>query len=264
MLVMLRKALWDLRWTAFWFGVGGAVYTLLVSFFYPMVREQSKAFTSLVATYPKGLLNALGYTDITTFPGYMGAESLNLFWPIIVAVFATLAGASLVAKEVEDGTSEIWLSIPAERWRLLLGKMGALALALIGIVAMCLIAVELSAVIVSASVSISGLLAMGVVMVAFLVVIAAYTGLLSSVLSSRGAAAGISLGVTVAFYMASLIGGLSDQWQRFKDFSIFTAYKPQKALETGSIDLLPIAILVAISAVCVLLSLYGFQRRDAI
>jgi ABC-2 type transport system permease protein len=261
---MLRKALWDLRWTAFWFAVGGAVYTLLVSFFYPMVRQQSKAFASLVATYPKGLLAAIGYTDITTFSGYMGAESLNLFWPIIIAVFATLAGASMVAKEVEDGTSEIWLSVPAQRWRLLLGKMGALGIALVAIVASSLVAVALSAVVASATVSIAGLLAMGVVMFAFLVVIAAYSGLFSSVLSSRGAAAGLSLGVTVVSYMLSLIAGLADQWKSLKDVSIFTAYKPQQALETGSVDVLPIAILLAVSAVCVALALAGFQRRDAV
>ena len=54
MTVLLRKALWDLRWTAFWFAVGGAGYTLLVSLFYPMVRNQSEAFVKIVATYPKG------------------------------------------------------------------------------------------------------------------------------------------------------------------------------------------------------------------
>ena len=130
---MLRKALWDLRWTAFWFALAGAGYTLMVSLFFPVVREQSAQFKQLLASYPKGFLAAVGYTDITTFTGYLGTESLNLFWPIIVAVFATLAGASLVAKEVEDGTSEIWLSIPAPRWRLLLAKMTALAVALLAV-----------------------------------------------------------------------------------------------------------------------------------
>src|SRR5213080_171356 len=158
MTIMLRKALWDLRWTAFWFALGGAGYTLMVSLFFPVVREQSAQFNHLMASYPKGFLAAVGYTDVTTFTGFLGVESLNLFWPIIVGVFATLAGASLVAKEVEDGTSEIWLSIPAERWRLLLAKMAALALALLGTVVAGVLVVELSAILVDASVSISGLL----------------------------------------------------------------------------------------------------------
>jgi ABC-2 type transport system permease protein len=261
---MLRKALWDLRWTAFWFALGGAGYTLMVSLFYPVVREQSAQLATLFASYPKGFLAAIGYTDITTFTGFLGTQSLNLFWPIIVAVFATLAGASLVAKEVEDGTSEIWLSIPAARWRLLLAKMAALAVALLGVVLAGALVVELSAALVGASVSTTGVLALGAVMMAFLSVIAAYSGLLSSIFSSRGIAAGVSFGITLAGYMAWLVGGLSEQWKQLKNLSIFTAYTPQKALETGGIDVIPLGILVGITLVCVLASLVTFQRRDAI
>jgi ABC-2 type transport system permease protein len=264
MTVMLRKALWDLRWTAFWFALGGAAYTFMVSLFYPTIRDQSAQFTRLIASYPKGFLAAVGYTDITTFTGYLGIESLNVFWPVIVAVFAILAGASLVAKEVEDGTSEIWLSVPAPRWRLLLAKMGALAVALLGTVVAGVLVVLLSAVIVGATVSASGLVALGAVMASFLFVIAAYSGFLSSLFSSRGIAAGIALGVTLASYLLWLVGGLSDQWRQLKNLSIFTAYTPQKALETGSIEVAPVAILAAITVACVVSSLLVFQRRDAI
>lgn len=264
MTVMLRKALWDIRWTAFWFAAGGAGYTLLVALFYPMVRENAKAFQSLVSTYPKGLLQALGYSDITSFSGFMGVESLNLFWPIIIAVFATLGGAALVAKEVEDGTSEIWLSIPATRWKLLLAKMAALGIGLIACAAACALIVELSAVIDNVAVRSAGLVAMAVVMVVFLFTIAAYSGLLSSFTSSRGVAAGISLGITSLFYMMSIVGGLSDQWKRLKDFTIFTAYQPQKALDSGSVDVTALAILLALIIVCVVGALIVFERRDAV
>lgn len=264
MIAMFRKALWDIRWTAFWYAVGGAGYVLLISFFYPIVRQQSQQFAQLLATYPKGILTALGYSNITTFSGYLGGEALNLFWPIIVAVFATLGGASLVAKEIEDGTSETWLSIPAARWRLLLGKMGALALGLLGAVVLCAVAVQVGALVDSASVSVSGLLAMAVVMSAFLLVIAAYSSLLSSFFSSRGIAAGISLGLTLLFYALWLVGGLADSWKALKDFSIFTAYTPQKALESGTVDVLQVLILLAITVVCVAGALSVFQRRDAI
>jgi ABC-2 type transport system permease protein len=261
---MLRKALWDLRWTALWFAVGGAGYTFFVSLFYPTFRNQSQTIARLIATYPKGVLAALGYTDLSTFSGYMGTESLNVFWPIITLVFATLAGAALVAKEVEDGTSEIWLSVPAARWRLLLGKMCALAVGLVGAVVACVAVLALSALLVGATLTASGLLAMAVVMLAFLLTVAAYSGLLSSLLSARGVAAGISLGITLVFYALWLVGGLADQWKQLKNISIFTAYTPQKALETGAVDWLSIAILLVITAVCVLAAVVSFQRRDAI
>ena len=264
MTVMLRKALWDMRWTAAWFAVGGAGYVFLIALFYPTVRQQSAQFANLINAYPKGLLAALGYTSITTFSGFLGGEALNLFWPIIIGVFATLAGSSLVAKEVEDGTSEVWLSVPEERWRLLLGKFAALAIALAASVVACVLAVGLSAALVSATVTTSGLVAMSAVMFAFLFVIAAYSGLLSSLVSTRAMAAGISFGITLTFYVLWLVGGLADRWKELKHFSIFTAYTPQKALETGTVDAVSLAILLAITVACVVGSLVLFQRRDAI
>jgi ABC-2 type transport system permease protein len=264
MTVMLRKALWDIRWTAAWFAVGGAGYVLLIAVFYPTVRQQSAQFASLLATYPKGFLTALGYSNITTFSGFLGGEALNLFWPIIIGVFATLGGASMVAKEVEDGTSEIWLSVPAARWRLLLGKFVALAIALAATVVACVVIVAASAAFDNATVTASGLAAMSAVMLVFLFVIAAYSGLLSSLVSTRAIAAGISFGITVGFYVLWLVGGLADQWKQLKHFSIFTAYMPQKALDTGTVDVVSLAILLAITAACVAGALVLFQRRDAI
>lgn len=260
----IRKALWDIRWTASWFALGGAGYTFLIALFYPTVRQESQQFAQLLATYPKGFLAALGYTNITSFSGFLGGEDLNLFWPIIVGVFATLSGASLVAKEVEDGTSEIWLSVPAPRRRLLLGKMVALAVGILGAVAACVVTVAVSAAIDSASVSASGLLAMAAVMTAFLLVIAGYSSLLSSLFSSRGIAAGISFGVTLLFYVLWLVGGLADSWKTLKDFTIFAAYTPQKALESGTVDVLPVLLLLGITAVCAVAALTVFERRDAI
>ncbi len=264
MIPMLRKSLWDLRWTAFWYAAGGAIYIFAIALFYPTVREQAETFTKLVAVYPKAVLAIFGFTDLTTYTGFMGTETLNLIWPAVIIVFATLGGSAVVAKEVEDGTAERLLSVPARRWRLLLAKEAALGIGLLGTVVAAALALVIGAVVVSASVKADGLLAMTVVMAAFLCTVAAYTSLFSSVTSSRGAAAGMSLGVTVAFYLIWVVATLGDSWKWLKNLSIFTAYTPQKALETGSIDAVPIAILVAITAACVLLALVTFERRDAV
>ena len=77
-------------------------------------------------------------------------------------------------------------------------------------------------------------------------------------------AAGMSFGITLVFYVLWLVGGLADNWRQLKHFSIFTAYTPQKALETGSVDPLGVTVLAAITLACVVAARVGFQRRDAI
>ena len=264
MIPMLKKSLWDLRWTAFWYAVGGALYIFAIALFYPTVREQAETFIKLVAVYPKPLLAIFGFTDLTTYPGFMGTETLNLIWPLVIIVFATLSGSAVVAKEVEDGTAELLLSAPARRWRLLLAKQVAFGVGLLGTVLAAALALVLGAVVVSASVKTEGLVAMSVVMAVFLLTVGAYSALFSSVTSSRGTAAGMSLAVTVASYMAWVVGTLAGSWSWLKNLSIFTAYTPQKALESGSIEIAPIAILLAITTACVVLALVAFERRDAV
>lgn len=263
-MTMLRKALWDLRWTAPAYAAGGAGYTFLVASFYPMVRAQAEQFQKLLAAYPKGMLVALGYTDFTSYAGYLSVESLNLFWPVIVLTFATLAGAALVAKEVEDGTTEVWLSVPEERWRLLAAKFAALAAGLL----LCVVATVATIGIFGAAVGVTlrpaGLLALGVNLAALTFVVAAYSGLASALLSSRGLAAGVSLGVTFLSYAMYVVSKLSSGWQHARDFSIFTAYRPQSALESGRVEPLEAGLLLLATGACVVLALVAFQRRDAV
>ena len=94
MTVMLRKAMRDLRASALWFGLGGAAYAAGVLAYYPSVRDNA-SIDAFLKTYPKSLIEALGITDFSSFTGFLGAEVLNLMWPLVMAVFAILAGSAL-------------------------------------------------------------------------------------------------------------------------------------------------------------------------
>src|SRR5690606_36024918 len=87
------------------------------------------SFQEIIDRFPPALLAAFGIGDLTSFPGFIGAEFLNLMWPLIVGIFVIMTGAGLVAQEIERGTVEFWLSVPETRMRLLLGKVVAFALA---------------------------------------------------------------------------------------------------------------------------------------
>lgn len=264
MTVMFRKAFWDMRWTTFWYAVGGGIYVFAIGLFFPTIREQAETFQKLIGSYPKGLLTLLGYTDIVTFSGFMGTETLNLILPAVFIVFATLSGGAVVAKEIEDGTGELLFSLPAHRWRLLLAKMAALAVALLAMVSAVIVALVAAAITVGETLSLQGVLALAAVMTAFLFAIAAYTCLFSAVTSSRGQAAGISLAVTLATYLIWVIASLSEPWRWLKDLSIFAAYTPQEALASGRLDVVPLSLLAALTAVSVVAALVAFERRDAV
>lgn len=261
---MLRRALRDLRWTATWYSVGLFLYALLILALYPAVFRDNVAMRQLIATYPAGMMRAFGVTDITTFAGFVGGEFLNFMWPLVAAVFTIMTGAGTIGQEVERGTIELWLSVPASRSRLLLAKLAAFVVMLAMVVLATVAAILLGAAYAGEWLAPVGVLGMALVLFALVIAIGGYAVLFSSFASDRGKPAGVAAAVTLLFYLFWVIGGLSSRWSWLKRLSIFTAYKPQQALATGELPLREVAMLLALGAACVLGALAVFQRRDAI
>ena len=88
----------------------------IVFIWWPTLSSILLSFTNYDGVGDVGPQNFVGLKNFAFTTGLLLTVAL-----VIVAVFATLAGASLVAKEVEDATSEIWLSVPAPRWPSVVG-----------------------------------------------------------------------------------------------------------------------------------------------
>lgn len=264
MRAMLRKSLWDLRWTTFWFAIGGVLYTGAILAYFPYVRDNVATFSEAMKSYPESMVKFFGIADIGSFSGYLGTYVMNVMWPLLAAAFAISVGSAVVAREVERGTAELWLSVPASRVRLLLGKFIAVALAVLAMVGSAVATVIVGALVASEHPSAAGLAGMAVEMVAFVLAVAALSALVSTLTSDRGRAVGIALGITGASYLATVVAVFSAGWSWIKYFSFFTAFQPVQTLRSGSLDVGGIAVLMVIAAVAAVGALLAFKRRDAI
>ena len=101
--------------------------------FYPTFEDPQIA--QLLDSYPQALLEALNYTDITSPAGYLGATVYGLVVAVLMVVFAIGAGARIVAGEEEAGRLDLTLTHPVSRTSLALQRVGALATALVAVVA---------------------------------------------------------------------------------------------------------------------------------
>lgn len=261
-LAMLRRALKDLRWTIAWYAGGIAIYMLVMTAFFPTVRDNAEQFQSMMQAYPEVFMEAFRVTDFTTLSGFIGAEIFSALWPIIAAIFVILTGAATVALEVERGTIELWLSVPERRSRLLLAKVAALLIGILLLVVATLVSLAAGVAAIGEAVPVAGFLAMGVVLIAFEAAIGGYAVLFSVFFSERGKAAGLAAAVTLAFYIASIVAGLSERWSWLEHVTIFTAFQPQRALESGRVPLLDTLVLLAIGAACTAAAALAFERRS--
>ena len=107
---------------------------LAIIAFYPSIRDSSEQFEELLNAYPDAITEAFGIDDFSSFAGFVGAEALNVIWPLVAAGFAIVVGSAAVAGEIERGSVDLWLSVPVARWRLLLAKIVAAQIGLLVIV----------------------------------------------------------------------------------------------------------------------------------
>ncbi|ACZ39201.1 ABC transporter permease subunit [Sphaerobacter thermophilus] len=261
--VMLRRATRDLQFTVLWYGLGLFLYGVFILLLYPTVRDNTEMLDQYLQAFPPAVQAAFGISDMGTFAGFVGAEYLNVVWPLIVGVFVIMTGAGLVAQEIDRGTVEFWLSVPETRTRLLLGKLGAFLAGIVALVAITLLGLVIGGALVGEAIGPAPLLATGVVLLSFPVAVGGYSVLLSSLSSDRGRPAGLAAGITLLFYVLWVVSSLSERWDWLRYLSIFTAFEPQEALASGTI---PIGVLVlfAIGIVSALGALVIFERRDVI
>jgi len=146
------KMLWDQRRSLLAWAIGITAVGTFYAAFYPMVN--TPAMRQALESYPQGMLEALGMTDATSVPGYLGSTTFGLLCPTLIVVFAAAIGGSAIAGEEEADRLDLVLAHPASRWAVLWQRFAAIGAAMLGV---CLV---LAAILIAISVFLTiGLLA---------------------------------------------------------------------------------------------------------
>ena len=104
---------------------------LLVVSFYDVIVENQAKFTELFDAYPPEMMAFLGdISTISTPEGYLSLEYFSLM-PLILGIFAVLAGSGLIASDEEKGRLDLVLAYPVSRAALFWGRMLAFCAAII-------------------------------------------------------------------------------------------------------------------------------------
>jgi ABC-2 type transport system permease protein len=262
--VLLRspfaKALFDgrrgyLGWAVAIAAVGG-----MYGAFWPTMQTPEMA--EALAAYPKGVLEAFNYTDLTSAAGYLGSAVYGLLVPLLVAVFAIANGTRAVAGDEEAGTLDLLLAHPVSRQRLGVQRYAAVGVALV------LIAVLLGLVMAALrgpasfdGLTLGGLAAISLQLALFGMLFAALAYAVGAATGSRALALGVGAGVAVLAYLANSVFPQVEGLAWARDASPFHWYLGNSPLLNG-VQWGNVGLLVAVSAVLVAVGTWAFTRRD--
>lgn len=260
---LIRKTVSD-RWRGAAIYAGAlAAYVLMLAAMFPSFQKMT-GVQEMFEQYPEGMARFFGVEtiDITSFNNFLTIEFLGLIFVIIVGAFVFSFARSMVAGELRDGTLELLLAQPIQRWKMLTSEAAVLFVGIVGLVLVTVLSVFGFGAVFGIDLSYSGLLAYSVVAVALLLSIAGYSILFSSALKRPRWMVMVSVGVTLGFYMMQFAATSSKSLEKLGYLSIFHYYDPLKVLESGSVPAGDVLVLLGLGAACFAAAIYFFRRKD--
>jgi ABC-2 type transport system permease protein len=257
---VFTKALWDARRSLLGWTLAVAAVAAMYASVWPTVNtpEMLKAMSA----YPKEMLEAFNYGDLTTAAGYLGGSVYGLLVPLLVLVFMIAAGTRSIAGDEEAGTLDLTLAHPVDRSRLALQRFGAIVLGLVVVVAVLLLVVL--AVRVPAqldSVSPANLAAMSLQLLLFGALFGALAFAIGGWTGSRVLALGLSAGVAVLAYLANSVFPMAESMTWTRSISPWGWYLGEDPLVNG-LQVGHCLLLLGLTAVFVAAGVWRFNRRD--
>ncbi|MDA1330040.1 MAG: hypothetical protein DWG76_04810 [Chloroflexi bacterium] len=126
MLTVFKHTLSRSRGAIFGWGLTLALLGMMFVPFYDTIVENAAAFEELMAIYPPEIMAFFGgAADFTSPEGFLSLEYFS-FMPLVIGVYAVLAGSGMLADDEEKGVLDLIAAQPISRSALFWGRLFSL------------------------------------------------------------------------------------------------------------------------------------------
>ena len=256
-----RYTFLGLRGQVLGWGLGLALYGLMIVPMYDMLAVQQERLQQLIANYPPEFLAFFGgdANSLVTPAGYLGMYAFSMM-PIIIGIFAVLAGSGLIVSDEERGRLDLIIAHPIGRSAFFFGRSLGMVAAALSI--MLLGWLGFSLLLGSSSLGVD----CGQMVVPFLSLLtqtlfyATLALLLSMLLPSRSLAGMITGVVVFASYFVSSLSFMDERMEAVSKLMPYHYF--QTVLSFKELNLTWLFALLGISALMMGLAWLRFIRRD--
>lgn len=241
-------------------GLGLAVLGFYLIGFYDTIAAEQETYTRLIESFPKEMIAFFGdFTEMATPQGYLGIEFFS-YMPLILGIFAVMAGSGLLASDEEAGTLELVIAHPISRTALFMSRLLAFIAAAASILGITWLSFVISKQSSSIDVTAEKLALPFIELFALLMLFGGLALLLSMLLPSRAMASMVSGLVLVASFFITSLQHIDPNLEPLARFSPLTYYQSGNAILGLNGEWL--AGLLGFALLFMLASWFFFQRRD--
>ena len=260
MKTICRYSLRKLRGQILGWGLGLAFLAAILVLFYDTFAAEQGQFQQLLDAYPPEMLAFFGGAlDLLSPAGYLGMYFFAMV-PVIVGIFAIIAGSGLIVADEENGTLDLILAHPVSRSGLFAGRSLAFLAALAAILLLGWLGFVLLLPFSGLEVGLDQLAAAMISLGATQLFFAALALLLSLLLPSRKVAAAASGLALMASYFSTSLANIIDGLEPLATLSPLTYYQGAAAFD--GVEWSWLAGLTGAALVMILLAWRLLERRD--
>lgn len=196
------------------------------------------------------------------YVGFLNIELYQIFWLLILGILIGFIAASLISKEVETKTIDLFMANPISRKQIIFEKyVGLLPLILI-INFATFIAVVGVTVAIDEEINFGYLFLTHVMSIPYFFAIAGIGLLISVIIDERMKASIVVIAIIIGMFIFESISIMTPDYESLGYISLTHYFDPHETLTTGTVDVMGVIVLVIVILECILVSMLIFQRRD--
>lgn len=239
---------------------------LFVYLIYPFIitDENMEAMNEMMNAFPPEVLKAfnMDMASIDSAYGWFKTEGF-MFILLIIGIYSSILGGSIVLKEESDKTIEYLGFLPIKRKMILTNKI---IVSIIYILSMVVIfgLFNFIALVISGDFDKKEFLLLSITPIFVALPLFGLNLLISMFMHKTKKVVGISLGMVFIFYLFSVISEMSSNVEFMKYFSIYTFADTRNIMAEGKMNIWIILISLALSSLLVFLSYLKYDKKELI
>lgn len=250
------------RGMIYW-GLGFGSYGLMIML---IVQDANilKQYGEIAKAFPPAILQLLGgdAASLATPEGFL-AYAFFGYLLLIFAVYAILSGLNVTANDEDAGIMDMVLSLPLPRWRLVLEKLLAYTVLVLGIIILSYLGLFVGAQFSALKVDNARLFEATINMIPASLMMVAFTAFMGALFRSKSTATAVSAVFVIGSYVLNFLGLAASGtfFDKIKGLSFFSYYDHQGVILHG-LSVTNVIVLLVVTVICATAAIWTFQRRD--
>lgn len=227
------------------------------------------AYRDLLGQMPAGMLAAFGLSDASTLAtadGFIGFAFFT-YGAFIMAAYGVVMGLNITVNDEDDGIMDVILSLPLPRWRVIVEKVAAYSLIILGICGMAFIGLLIGSRMIPeemrGDIDLLNMFMACLNLFPLTLAIIGFTVFVASLIGRKHIVAAIA-GTFVfgSYFLQMAADAASESIAGFLGkFSIFTYFDGGTVAREG-LNAFNVVLLIVVALILVTVSLFTFERRD--